>query len=265
MNRRCPPFPHRALIYRGGAIATALLVSLASHAAPVSTSRHTPTTDAYPPAVAEHTPSSRIDLVTVTPAPFTDQCTPSQRHRGAPASNGEEKCGSGPDWDIAHLMELLAQNKGGHTTFTEKKYMSVLDTPLVSTGVLLYQAPDHLEKRTLTPKPESFVLNGDVVTIKRGKKKYILQLHDYPKIAVFTESIRGTLAGDRTALEQSYHLSLDGTPNRWLLTLSPTDSHITDIIQNILVHGEQGKVISIEIHQLDGDYSVMTIGNPTAP
>lgn len=169
------------------------------------------------------------------------------------------------DWDIAYLMELLAQNKGGIATFTEKKYMAVLDAPLVSSGELLYTAPDHLEKRTLTPKPESFALDGDVVSVKRGKKNYTLHLQDYPKIAVFTESIRGTLAGDRKALERSYRLSLAGTPQQWTLTLLPTDSRLTDIIQNILVHGELGEVRSIEIHQVDGDYSVMTVNEPAAP
>ena len=169
------------------------------------------------------------------------------------------------DWDIAYLMKLLAQNKGGITTFTEKKYMAVLDSPLNSSGELLYTAPDHLEKRTLTPKPESFVLDGDVVTVKRGKKNYTLHLRDYPKIAVFTESIRGTLAGDRKALERSYRLSLTGAPQQWTLTLLPTDNRLTDIIQNILVQGELGDVRSIEIHQVDGDYSVMTVNKPAAP
>jgi outer membrane lipoprotein-sorting protein len=157
---------------------------------------------------------------------------------------------SASDWDIAYLMELLAKNKGGIATFTEKKYMAILDSPLISSGELLYTAPDHLEKRTLAPQPESFVLDGDVVTIKRGKKNYTLHLQDYPKIAVFTESIRGTLAGDR---------------KQWTLTLSPTDSRLTDVIQNIFVHGELGEVRSIEIHQTDGDYSVMTVNKPAAP
>ncbi len=172
---------------------------------------------------------------------------------------------SASDWDIAYLMELLAKNKGGIATFTEKKYMAILDSPLISSGELLYTAPDHLEKRTLAPQPESFVLDGDVVTIKRGKKNYTLHLQDYPKIAVFTESIRGTLAGDRNALERSYRLSLTGAPQQWTLTLSPTDSRLTDVIQNIFVHGELGEVRSIEIHQTDGDYSVMTVNKPAAP
>ena len=168
-------------------------------------------------------------------------------------------------WDIAHLMALLAQNRGGLTTFTEKKYIAVLDEPLVSSGELLYMPPHHLEKRTLAPKPESFVLEGDTVTVQRGKKKHTLALHDYPQIAVFTESLRGTLAGDHRALERSYRLSLDGQPAQWALTLVPTDSRLAETLKHILMQGQQGQLLSIEIHQADGDYSVMTIDVPTAP
>ena len=169
------------------------------------------------------------------------------------------------EWGIPALMQMMAQNKGGITTFTEKKYLSVLNKPLESSGELLYTAPDHLEKKTLIPKPESFVLDGDTVTINRGKKSYTLKLEYYPKIAIFIESIRGILAGDRTALEQSYRLNLVGNPQQWTLTLLPTDSSMTDIIKNIIVHGEQAKVHSIETYQTDGDHSVMTIAVPATP
>jgi len=162
-------------------------------------------------------------------------------------------------------MDMLAQNKGGVTTFTEKKYIAMLDAPLESSGELRYTAPNYLEKKTLTPKSESFVLDGDAITINRGKKKHTLRLLKYPKIAVFIESIRGTLAGDRTALERSYHLGLTGDPAQWTLTLSPTDSRMSDIINNILIHGKHDKVNSIEIHQTDGDYSVMSIEDPVTP
>lgn len=168
------------------------------------------------------------------------------------------------EWNVAKLMALLAQNKGGHIAFTEIKYLAVLDKPLTSSGELFYKAPDYLEKRTLIPKPETFVLDGDTVTIERANKKHTLSLHDYPKIAALIESIRGTLAGDLAALEGAYRLSLDGTPQQWTLTLSPTDRHLTDIIQDILIRGEQGQVHSIEIDQADGDHSIMTIEKPGA-
>lgn len=162
-------------------------------------------------------------------------------------------------------MDLLAQNKGGAATFTETKYLAMLDAPLESSGELLYIAPDRLEKRTLTPKPESLVLDGDTLVMARGNKKRKVQLQDYPQIAVFIESIRGTLAGDRHALEQQYQLQLDGAEAQWTLRLSPKDKRMSDLIKEIHVGGDYGEVRMIEIVQADGDRSVMNIVKSTAP
>ena len=61
------------------------------------------------------------------------------------------------DWDLDQLMRDLAQTRSGHASFVEKKSIAMLDKPVESSGELFYSAPDHLEKRTLKPKPESMI------------------------------------------------------------------------------------------------------------
>ena len=56
-------------------------------------------------------------------------------------------------WDVAQLMTELARNRGGQALFTEKKYIALLDKPVISSGEMRYTAPDYLEKRTLLPRP----------------------------------------------------------------------------------------------------------------
>ncbi|CAM3487656.1 LolA-related protein [Polaromonas hydrogenivorans] len=168
-------------------------------------------------------------------------------------------------WDLQQLMDSLAQNKSGHATFVEKKYIAVLDKPVESSGELLYTAPDGLEKRTLKPKPESMIVNGDELLIERGRQKHRLQLQAYPELAAFIDSIRGTLAGDRKALERSYRLSLDGSAERWSLQLLPLDEKMQAVIQRITIAGVRDQVRSIEITQADGDRSVMNIDKLATP
>lgn len=168
-------------------------------------------------------------------------------------------------WDLQQLMDSLARNKSGHASFVEKKYIAVLDKPVESSGELLYTAPDGLEKRTLKPKPESMVVNGDELLIERGRQKHRLQLQAYPELAAFIDSIRGTLAGDRKALERSYRLSLEGSAERWSLQLLPLDEKMQAVIQRITIAGMQGQVRSIEITQADGDRSVMNIDKLATP
>lgn len=163
------------------------------------------------------------------------------------------------DWDIDQLMRDLAQTRTGHARFVEKKSIAMLDKPVESSGELLYTAPDHLEKRTLKPKSESMTVNAGTLIIERGRQKHRLQLQDYPELAAFIDSIRGTLAGDRQALERNYRLSLEGTTERWTLQLLPTDEKMQAVVKRIRIAGVRDAVRSIEITQADGDSSLMLI------
>ncbi len=169
------------------------------------------------------------------------------------------------EWDIAQLMHSLAQTRSGYATFTEKKSIAMLDKPVESSGVLFFRAPDHLEKRTNKPKPETMVVDGDELLIERGRQKYRLQLQDYPELAAFLNSIRGTLAGDRMALERNYDLSLEGKAERWTLRLLPVDEKMRRVIQRIRIAGVRDQVRSVEILQADGDSSLMTIEKLATP
>lgn len=168
-------------------------------------------------------------------------------------------------WDLQQLMDSLAQTKSGRATFVEKKSIALLDKPVESSGELLYTAPDRLEKRTLKPKPESMVVNGGELVIERGKQKYQLRLQAYPELAAFIDSIRGTLAGDRSALERNYRLSLEGTAERWTLQLQPVDPKMQAVIQRIRITGVRDQLRNIDIAQADGDSSTMTIEQVATP
>ena len=163
------------------------------------------------------------------------------------------------DWDIDQLMQTLAQTRSGHVSFVEKKSIAMLDAPVESSGELFYTAPDRLEKRTLKPKPETMVLDQGTLLVERGRQKHSLQLQDYPELAAFIDSIRGTLAGDRKALERNYRLSLDGSSQNWTLQLLPVNEKMLAVVKRIRIAGVREDVNRIEIFQADGDSSVMLI------
>ncbi len=163
------------------------------------------------------------------------------------------------DWTLDQLLSSLSQVKTAKATFIEKKYISTLDTPVESSGEMLYTAPDRLEKRTLKPKPELMLLDRDTLTLERGRKKYTMQLGDSPELAALIESIRGTLAGDRKALENNYVVALQGVRTNWTLQLTPTDFAAQQKVKQISLRGTNDLIKEIEVMQADGDRSVTTI------
>ena len=128
--------------------------------------------------------------------------------------------------DLDGLMATLAQRQHGHVTFVERQYLQLLDRPLESSGELLYDAPDRLERRTLQPRREIMVLEHGSLTIQRGRREHVLDLQQYPQLLPFTESIRATLAGDRAALDRLFELHFDSRPDQWTLRLTPRDTKL---------------------------------------
>lgn len=166
---------------------------------------------------------------------------------------------------LTRLMDALANNTHGAATFTEKKYLAILDEPVESSGELLFVPPARLEKRTLKPKAETLVLDGDVLTVERRNRRHVLSLRDYPEVAGMVESIRATLAGDRKSLERFYRLDLQGSNERWTLLLVPLDAGAGSMVTRIRMEGERDEVRMVEILQADGDRSVMSIRKAAEP
>jgi hypothetical protein len=170
-----------------------------------------------------------------------------------------------PHDDFTALLGLLAARRHGRVSFTEVHEMAMLERPLRSAGELLYEAPDHLEKRTLEPRRESLILEHGVLTAQRGRRTHVLRLRDYPQVVPFVESIRATLAGDRAALEHYFHVQFSGDLGHWTLELVPVDATVAHTVRDIRISGAREVIHSVEIRQSDGDRSLLTIGAEVPP
>ncbi|VWB33459.1 outer membrane lipoprotein carrier protein LolA [Burkholderia lata] len=175
------------------------------------------------------------------------------------AATPAQAADTAPAWTLDRLMSTLAQHKSGRATFTETKYLSIATQPVESSGELVFVAPDHLEKHTLSPKPEHLVVDGDMLTVERNNRKYTLALARYPELGAFIDSIRATLAGNRFALEQVYKVALAGHGDDWTLTLTPLDSRMLKVVSTITLDGSRDVLRSVAIRQADGDRSVMRL------
>ncbi len=166
-------------------------------------------------------------------------------------------------FDAAALMRMLAANRESRADFIEKKYIAAVDRPVESSGTLAYVAPSRFEKRTVKPKPETLVVDGDTLSIERGGTKRSIALSSYPEAAAFTGSIRSTLAGDHAALARDYKVQLDGTPAQWRLTLLPSDPKIAALVSRVTMTGAvaagTARIDTIEVLQADGNRSVTTL------
>jgi hypothetical protein len=164
-------------------------------------------------------------------------------------------------FDVVSLFDSIARERPARATFHETKFLALLDTPLESSGELVFTPPDRLEKRTLKPRLESVTVDRELLVLERAGKRHSLALREQPQVAVLVESIRATLAGDLASLTRAYSAALDGTPASWRLVLRPLDPGLATLVERVEIGGAKAQVRSVEIFQADGDRSVMTISS----
>ena len=168
---------------------------------------------------------------------------------------------SSAGWGLPQLMQSLAQVQTSQGKFVERKFLSVLNKPLESSGTISFQAPAHLEKHTLVPKVEDLVLDQGVLTIdsKARNIKRTLVLQEYPAVWAFVESIRSTLAGDLPTLQRFYKIRLEGDAAKWRMQLLPQEQRTREMVREIYISGRDRRVTSIEMRESNGDHSTMTV------
>ena len=144
--------------------------------------------------------------------------------------------------------------------FVERKFVQLLARPLQSSGTLIFNAPDRLQKQTLAPTASRLTVDGDRLTVVQpdGKTRDV-SLSEVPEIGALVESIRATLAGDGATLTRYYTPTLSGTAGNWSLTLEPRDSRLRNLVTIIRMQGEGTIIRSIETVERDGDRTEMTI------
>ena len=169
-----------------------------------------------------------------------------------------------PD-DLPQVMRLLAARRHGQVDFVEQHFLSVLKRPVESYGVMIYDAPNRLEKRTVEPRPEDLVLDRNELTVERKGRTHVLDLAAYPSILPFIESLRATLAGDLPALERVFDVDFAGNLDRWTLSLSPRDSKVSKIVSRVRIDGSRDVLLKVEILEANGDRSLMTLRDHPAP
>lgn len=169
------------------------------------------------------------------------------------------------DSPLDALLARLRSHEHRRATFTERFSSHLLDAPLESRGELVYDAPDHLEKRTLAPRHERMVLDHGTLTLERRHRTLTTTLAAYPEAAPYIDSIRATLAGDRAGLERVFRVSYLGGAEAWTLSLEPrAAAHGSSGVRRIRIDGAAEEIRTVTIELGNGDSTRMTLDSARA-
>jgi outer membrane lipoprotein-sorting protein len=162
-------------------------------------------------------------------------------------------------FDLQALMQKLSQVRSGEARFEEDRRVQQLDQTLRSSGRLSFTAPDTFVRETLKPRQERMAVVGNQLTLSRGNRSQTTLLDSVPEAAVIVEAIRGTLTGNRDALERYFDTTVQGSAEQWQLDLVPREPRLRGQVTHLRLSGRQGQVREVRMTLADGDTSVMRI------
>ncbi|MFT4268449.1 MAG: outer membrane lipoprotein carrier protein LolA [Xenophilus sp.] len=165
---------------------------------------------------------------------------------------------------VDDLMALLARQEKGEARFTEQRFVRGVDGPLQSAGVLDFEPPDKLVRRTTSPRPESMSVDGNQLVMQRGGRTRTTTLDSLPEVQGMIEAMRGTLMGNALQLQRYFRTKLSGDEKAWTLDLDPIDRALAAQVRSLRITGRGGQVLGVEMEFVGGDRSVMDIV-PGAP
>jgi hypothetical protein len=165
---------------------------------------------------------------------------------------------------MAPVMAALAARRTSRATFVEEKELQELDRPLTARGVLIWRAPDRLEKLTTEPFEERLLVEGDRLLLERPDRgiRQEIDFDTAPEVRPLVEAVRATHAGDAATLRRHFRVEFSGALPHWRLLLVPLSNRVLAAVQRITLEGEGGAIRLMEIHGRDGHSRMVVTPTP---
>ena len=176
------------------------------------------------------------------------------------AAPGTARAADDPSALLDTIMGLLAARPGHQNTFREEKTVPHLTRPLVSSGVLVYRRPDHMEKRTLSPLREDLVVDGRRASVTAGDNPpHVLDVDAHAELRIVIDTFLGILSGDLNRLRADFDVTAEGSTALWRITLLPRGAEARKLLRGASVTGRAGAVREVRLLLPRDHWDVMTV------
>ena len=176
------------------------------------------------------------------------------------AAPGTVRAADDPSALLDTIMGLLAARQSHQNTFREEKTVPHLTRPLVSSGVLIYRRPDHMEKRTLSPLREDLVVDGRRASVTAGDNPpHVLDVDAHAELRIVIDTFLGILSGDLNRLRADFDVTAEGSTALWRITLLPRGAEAQKLLRGASVTGRAGAVREVRLLLPRDHWDVMTV------
>ena len=162
--------------------------------------------------------------------------------------------------DAQAIVAGLKRDAPARTAFSEVRFSSLLERPLILHGELVYDGPGKLARNVKSPYDERMTIDNGQASVQRGDKPArAFSLSQAPELEGFLRGFTALLGGDAAALSRDFTLVATGNATAWHLKLTPRDDRLARRITALEVDGTGKSARCFHTFEADGDVNVLLV------
>jgi len=162
--------------------------------------------------------------------------------------------------DAQAIVAGLKRDAPARTAFSEVRFSSLLERPLILHGELVYDGPGKLARNVKSPYDERMTIDNGQASVQRGDKPArAFSLSQAPELEGFLRGFTALLGGDGAALSRDFTLVATGNATAWHLKLMPRDDRLARRITALEVDGTGKSARCFHTFEADGDVNVLLV------
>lgn len=178
----------------------------------------------------------------------------------SPVAARADPMGPASGVDAQAIVAGLKREVPARTSFSEVRFSSLLERPLILRGELEYAGPGKLSRNVKSPYDERMTIADGQASVQRGDKPArTFSLSQAPELEGFLRGFAALLGGDAAALSRDFTLTANGNTSAWHLKLTPRDDRLARRITALEVDGTGKSARCFHTFDADGDVNVLLV------
>ncbi|MDX2506901.1 MAG: outer membrane lipoprotein carrier protein LolA [Gammaproteobacteria bacterium] len=165
------------------------------------------------------------------------------------------------DLTFEQLQNISATPESLDGHFTQEKYLSALDTVLLSSGVFNYQRDVSIRWQTLKPIQNELLMTPTSISNKQADQELMrIEKESNPVVALFNEIFFSVLTAQWKKLSAHFMLTGEIQDGHWHASLVPVDKTVKQVVSRVELKGDV-LVREIILHESGGDRTTIHFEN----
>jgi len=170
------------------------------------------------------------------------------------------------NFNIGTLSKAFSKKRNVRVSYVQRRLLSFSGRPIISSGHLVYKAPDYFAQIELSPVKRTLIArSGWLMVVENKRVQRRIKLSTWPNMQVQIGTLKSVLSGKFYNLQSAFNLSLQGNQQSWILNLTPkktlqkSEKSSVGNIKAIQIYGQQAGIRTLLLRYSNGNITTLSL------